>query len=104
MHYADLSRPDEIRRLADVLLKTASRINALVNKAGAVFANRDTTPDGLELTVVTGSKWPTSLEVLITRKTPDGIYAVVDALHDLRSVQLGFANADAAEKFNEEFY
>jgi hypothetical protein len=46
----------------------------------------------------------TSLEVLITRKMPDGTYAVVDALHDLRTVQVGFANADAAQKFIEEFY
>jgi len=29
---------------------------------------------------------------------------VVDALHDLRTVQVGFANADAAQKFIEEFY
>jgi len=45
-----------------------------------------------------------SLEVLITRKMPDGTYAVVDALRSLRTVQVGFANADAAEKFIEEFY
>jgi hypothetical protein len=44
------------------------------------------------------------LEVLITRKMPDGTYNVVDALHDLRTIQTGFANADAAEKFIEEFY
>lgn len=35
---------------------------------------------------------------------PDGTYALVDALHDLRTVQVGFANADAAEKLIEEFY
>ena len=46
----------------------------------------------------------TSLEVLITRKMPDGTYEVVDALHDLRTVQVGFANADVAKKFIEEFY
>jgi NAD(P)-dependent dehydrogenase (short-subunit alcohol dehydrogenase family) len=50
MHYADLSRPDEIRRLAAALLDTVSRIDVLVNNAGALFANRNTTPDGLELT------------------------------------------------------
>jgi hypothetical protein len=44
------------------------------------------------------------LEVLITRKMADGTYDVVDALHDLRTVKTGFANADAAEKFIEEFY
>ena len=45
-----------------------------------------------------------SLEVLITRKMPDGTYAVVDALRNLHTVQGGFANADAAEKFIEDFY
>ena len=50
MHYADLSRPDEIRRLGVALLDTASRIDILVNNAGALFANRSSTSDGLELT------------------------------------------------------
>lgn len=50
MHYADLSRPDEIRRLADVLLAAATRIDVLVNNAGAIFARREITRDGLELT------------------------------------------------------
>ncbi len=40
------------------------------------------------------------LEVLITRKMPDGTYAVVDALRDLRTIQAGFANANAAEKIH----
>jgi len=44
------------------------------------------------------------LVVLITREMPDGTYAVVDALHSLRTVQAGFPNADAAEKFIEDFY
>jgi NAD(P)-dependent dehydrogenase (short-subunit alcohol dehydrogenase family) len=50
MHYADLSRPNEIRRLAEALLDAAARIDVLVNNAGAIFAKRETTPDGLELT------------------------------------------------------
>ena len=45
-----------------------------------------------------------SLEVLVTRKMPDGTYAVVDALQSHRTVQVGFPNADAAERFIEEFY
>ena len=50
MHYADLSRPDEILRLADALLESAARIDVLVNNAGAIFARREIAPDGLELT------------------------------------------------------
>ena len=45
-----------------------------------------------------------SLEVLITRRMPDGTYAVVDALKNLQPVQAGFANAETAEKFIEDFY
>lgn len=33
MHYADLLRPDEIRRLTEVLLDTAARIDVLLNNA-----------------------------------------------------------------------
>ena len=44
------------------------------------------------------------LAVLVTRKMPDGTYAVVDALRSSHTVQAGFPNADAAEKFIENFY
>lgn len=50
MHYADLSRPDEIRGLADALLARAARIDVLVNNAGAIFARRAVASDGLERT------------------------------------------------------
>jgi NAD(P)-dependent dehydrogenase (short-subunit alcohol dehydrogenase family) len=50
IHYADLSRPDEIRRLGAAVHDAASRIDVLVNNAGALFAKRAVTPDGLELT------------------------------------------------------
>jgi NAD(P)-dependent dehydrogenase (short-subunit alcohol dehydrogenase family) len=50
MHYADLSVPSAIRGLADALLDTAARIDVLVNNAGAIFARREITPDGLERT------------------------------------------------------
>ncbi len=44
------------------------------------------------------------LEVLVPRKMPDGTFAVVDALRSLHMVQVGFRNADEAEKFIEDFY
>ena len=50
MHAADLARPDEVARLADVLRDAAPRIDVLINNAGAIFARRQATPDGLELT------------------------------------------------------
>jgi NAD(P)-dependent dehydrogenase (short-subunit alcohol dehydrogenase family) len=48
MHYADLSRRDEIHRLAAELLQTVPRIDVLLNNAGAFFSQRALTADGLE--------------------------------------------------------
>lgn len=44
------------------------------------------------------------LVVLVTREMPDGTFAAVDALDNLRIARAGFRNADEAEKFIEEFY
>ncbi|HVA12031.1 MAG TPA: SDR family oxidoreductase [Stellaceae bacterium] len=50
MHYADLSRRDEVLRLAGELLAAAPRIDVLLNNAGGFFARRTLTEDGLEHT------------------------------------------------------
>ena len=44
---ADFSSQAEIHRLAERLHGSFSRIDVLINNAGAVFAERETTPDGL---------------------------------------------------------
>ena len=50
MHYADLSRREEVSRLAGALLETAPRIDVLLNNAGAIFTRRGVTPEGMERT------------------------------------------------------
>src|SRR5256885_14190082 len=50
MHYADLSRMSEVRRLGADLLADYPRIDVLVNNAGALFQRREVTEDGLERT------------------------------------------------------
>jgi len=50
MHYADLSRMSEVRRLGADLLAANPRIDVLVNNAGALFQRRDVTGDDLERT------------------------------------------------------
>jgi NAD(P)-dependent dehydrogenase (short-subunit alcohol dehydrogenase family) len=47
---ADLSRLDEVRRLAGDLTRTVGRIDVLVNNAGAMFDRHALTPDGFERT------------------------------------------------------
>jgi len=53
MHYADLSRLAEVKRVAAEIASVEPRIDVLINNAGALFATRQLTADGLELTFAT---------------------------------------------------
>jgi NAD(P)-dependent dehydrogenase (short-subunit alcohol dehydrogenase family) len=50
IHYADLSRLVEMNHLAAEIAAIESRIDVLLNNAGAMFAARSVTEDGLERT------------------------------------------------------
>lgn len=50
VHYADLSRLSEMKRVAGEIAAAEPRIDVLINNAGALFATRHVTDDGLELT------------------------------------------------------
>lgn len=50
VHYADLSRLHEAKRVAREIAAAETRIDVLVNNAGAVFSRRSVTEDGLERT------------------------------------------------------
>jgi len=47
---ADLSSQQEVRRLAGEVKAGNDRLHVLINNAGAIFAERQVSPDGLELT------------------------------------------------------
>ncbi len=47
---ADLSSMTEVRQLASEFMKKYHRLDVLVNNAGAIFARRNITVDGLEMT------------------------------------------------------
>lgn len=53
VHYADLSRIDETKRVASEIAAAEPKIDVLINNAGALFGKRELTPDGLELTFAT---------------------------------------------------
>src|SRR5690348_12120594 len=53
IHYADLSRMAEVKRVADEIATAEPRIHVLINNAGALFSTRQVTADGLELTFAT---------------------------------------------------
>jgi len=50
VHYADLSRIAEMKRVAGEIAAAEPRIDVLINNAGALFGTRQVTPDGLEKT------------------------------------------------------
>ncbi len=53
IHYADLSRLAEMKRVAKEIVAAESQIDVLINNAGALFNSRQVTEDGLELTFAT---------------------------------------------------
>ncbi len=50
LHYADLSRLSEMKRVAREIAAAEPRIDVLINNAGAMFGSRQVTEDGLERT------------------------------------------------------
>jgi len=53
IHYADLSRLADVKRLAAEIAAAEPRIDVLINNAGALFGSRQVTTDGMELTFAT---------------------------------------------------
>jgi NAD(P)-dependent dehydrogenase (short-subunit alcohol dehydrogenase family) len=53
VHYADLSRLAQMKRVAQEILAREQQIDVLVNNAGALFNQRALTEDGLERTFAT---------------------------------------------------
>lgn len=53
MHYADLSSLTDMRRVAAVIAESETRIDVLMNNAGALYGTRQLTSDHLERTFAT---------------------------------------------------
>ena len=102
MHYADLSRYDEILRLATALLDQAARIDVLLNNAGAIFARREATPDGLERTFALNHMGYFRLTALLRPRliasAPARIVNVASEAH--RGVQLDFNDLQTSKRYS----
>jgi NAD(P)-dependent dehydrogenase (short-subunit alcohol dehydrogenase family) len=53
IHYADLSRLSEMKRVGREIAAAEPRVDVLINNAGAMFSRREVTENGLELTFAT---------------------------------------------------
>ncbi len=82
---ADLSRPVEVRKLADEILARYPRVSLLVNNAGAIFRHREVTADGLERTFALNVLAPFLLTELLADRlrasAPARVVNVASAAH-----------------------
>jgi len=102
MLYADLSRLDEVRRLAAALRDAAPRIDVLINNAGGIFRRRSETVDGLERTFALNHMAYYVLTRLVAdcvvAAAPARIVNVASTAH--RGASLDFADLQAARSYD----
>ena len=75
VHYADLSRISEMKRIAAEVASAEPRIDVLINNAGAMFNTRQVTGDGIELTFATNH----AAYFVVTLGLLDSLRAVPDS-------------------------
>jgi NAD(P)-dependent dehydrogenase (short-subunit alcohol dehydrogenase family) len=99
---ADMSRLDEVRKLAAELPKAAPRIDVLINNAGAIFTRRETTADGLERTFALNHMAYFLLTVLLLDRlkanAPARIVNVASEAH--RNAKLDFGDLQTAQGYS----
>jgi NAD(P)-dependent dehydrogenase (short-subunit alcohol dehydrogenase family) len=102
MHYADLSRRDEIHRLVAELLQTVPRIDVLLNNAGAFFSRRALTADGLERSFALNHMGYFLLTELLRERiiasAPARIVNVASEAH--RGAMLDFADLQCEKRYS----
>ncbi|HXE28748.1 MAG TPA: SDR family NAD(P)-dependent oxidoreductase [Stellaceae bacterium] len=102
MHYADLSRRNEIKRLASELLAVTPRIDVLLNNAGAFFAKRVVVEDGIEQTFALNHLGYFRLTALLRERliasAPSRIVNVASEAH--RNATLDFDDLQTAHGYN----
>jgi NAD(P)-dependent dehydrogenase (short-subunit alcohol dehydrogenase family) len=100
IHYADLSRLDALRTLA-AGLDALSRIDVLINNAGAMFWRRQVTADGLERTFALNHMAYFVLAALLRDKlasSPARIVNVASEAH--RGARLDFGDLQSAHGYS----
>jgi NAD(P)-dependent dehydrogenase (short-subunit alcohol dehydrogenase family) len=98
---ADLSSQSQIRGLADELRSAFTHIDVLINNAGAMFARRELTEDGIEKTLAVNHLAPfllTSLVLDLIASAPAGRIVMVTSSH--HSGTLDFENLQGERHYN----
>ena len=92
IHYADLSRLSEMKRIAAEVAAAEPRIDVLINNAGAMYNSRQVTEDGLELTFATNHVSYFVLTLGLLSSVPDGGRIVNTASDAHRGAKLDFGD------------
>ena len=100
IHYADLSRLDGLRTLA-AGLNALSRIDVLINNAGAMFWRRQVTADGLERTFALNHMAYFVLTALLRDKLASAPARIVNVASDAhRGAKLDFGDLQSAHGYS----
>jgi NAD(P)-dependent dehydrogenase (short-subunit alcohol dehydrogenase family) len=101
IHYADLSRLAEMKRVAAEIAATEPRIDVLINNAGALFSSRRVTRDGFELTFATNHMaYFVLTHVLRERLIASAPARVVNTASDAHhGARLDFADLQSADGY-----
>lgn len=99
---ADLSRQDEIRRLAAALNGRLDRLDVLLNNVGAMFRHRRFNADGVEMTFAVNHLSPFLLShLLLGPLQAAGAARIVNVASEAhRGVALDFANLQGEQKYS----
>jgi NAD(P)-dependent dehydrogenase (short-subunit alcohol dehydrogenase family) len=98
---ADLASQASIRQMAAEALARYARIQVLINNAGAIYARRQLSPDGIELTWAVNHLAPVLLTTLLldrlTASTPARIITTSSDAHE--SARIPFDDLDAQRSY-----
>jgi NAD(P)-dependent dehydrogenase (short-subunit alcohol dehydrogenase family) len=102
IHYADLSRIPEMKRVAAEIAAAEPRVDVLINNAGALFGTRQTTADGLEQTFATNHMayfvLTLGLRERLLAAAPARVVSTASGAH--RGYTLDFADLQSAKGYS----
>jgi len=101
VHYADLSRLDEMKRVGGEIAAAEPRIDVLINNAGALFGQRTVTADGLEMTFATNHmSYFVLTEMLRERLAASAPARVINTSSDAhKGVHVDFDDLQSAKRY-----
>lgn len=100
VHYADLSRLPEMKRIAGEIATAEPRIDVLVNNAGAMFNARRVTEDGFEMTFALNHMAYFVLTNLLLPKMGAGARVVSTASDAHKGAKLDFSDLQSARHYS----